>query len=132
MTFLGGIVNIFLKKREEKADPVSYEPLKRFVIIRQGCEYCATFSGVVTHFNNLLLQAGAYAKKNFTRIETIDASLYDKYGIVNHPIIERFKKVINDYGYPLLYIDGHLRAGALHKKDNEGWIQGVLENKGEI
>lgn len=119
------IKSIFTKEPPKPVKKVYVaESQRRFLITRQGCPYCAKWTGIISRINTKLEPS--------RMIHLIDATLFYKFGIPDHPILERFGKQIEDTGFPYLYIDGILRSGAFLKEENEGFLLGILSAKGEL
>lgn len=89
----------------------------RFLFVREGCPYCAMYKRFIFAFN-LELQPEK-------RIQVIDCTFYDKFGMPN-PIIDLFEPYIE--GYPALVIDGEIKTGANSVLECKSFLKARLFN----
>ena len=86
----------------------------RFLFVIDNCPRCAIPKEVVPQFNMQV--------RPDKRIEIIDCTYYDQYGICTDDIIKLYEDLID--GYPILFIGNSRKDGAESVLEYRSWLFG--------
>jgi len=85
----------------------------RILFIRSKCPFCGKWLEFIERLNlNLPIDK---------RIKVVNCAKFDEFGIVDHPLILKYRKYID--GYPLLFFEGQKISGANSREELEAFIK---------
>lgn len=90
----------------------------RALYVLNSCKHCRKWKEFIERLN-FKIELGK-------RIEVIDCTMYDKFGVVTNPLIKVFEKYIKEY--PTLIFDGVLISGTNSREEAEAYIRTALRN----
>ena len=69
----------------------------RFLLVKSGCSFCREFVKIVTWIN-LKLPIDK-------QIKIMDNIMFEDFGLIQYPIMNKIFKTVGEISYPFLYID---------------------------
>jgi len=94
----------------------------RFLFVLEGCDHCQIYKKFIRQINMEL--------KPDKRIQVIDCTSYNLFGISDNPLIELFERYFD--GFPTLFIEGGIKSGANTVEECKAWINARLFNDFEF
>ena len=85
----------------------------RVLFIKSRCRHCGIYLEFIERFNlNLPIDK---------RIKVINCAKFDEFGIVDHPLILKYKRYID--GYPILFFEGQKISGTNSREELEAFLK---------